>query len=184
MAWKSKYPEYPDLSGDALGDFRARIERGQNGYIDHADSLDSDEYHDLYRDDCTYHWASQLRLFVESVQAGEEVPLWLMRELAEAFDEVLRGSPWEATIPLPERGWNDDWSAFSPKERRDMDLCARVRTCIRFGDKVTEAMATTALQANVSYETVRAAYYNWRERQIEIELRSKEWTENVEDGSE
>ena len=165
MAWKSQYPDFPDLSGDALGDVRARLQRQDKGF---SEDLTNEELAQ-YEEDAQLYWASILKLFVDCVDTGKEVDAWVNKELRRAFQSVLAGRVWEDAIPLPGRVFKEEWYAYSPKERRDRDLCRLVLDHVNFAKdienraiKVTNVIALVANEKNVSYETVRAAYYKWR----------------------
>lgn len=177
MAWKNRYPEYPDLTNEGLRDFRERLDRLQNPS---PEVLETDEGGAQYVDDCRHYWASLLRLFVASIDAGEPVAEGVLLELRRAFFDVLGGKVWEDAIPLPGREFKEEWYAYSSRERRDMALCDKVRTRVKFGAKVTDAMMQVALDTNHSYETVRAAHYAWKQWHADIEAGCKKSAEELE----
>lgn len=177
MAWKRKYPDYPDLTGEALGDFRARLARLNTPY----DDVQSDERHGLYMEDVKLYWASMLRHFVDCVDSEQPIERWVLTEFSRAFSGVLAGTVWEDSIPLPGRVFKDEWYAISPKDRKDAKLCIAVRSGVRFGEKVTEAIASVAADNNCSFEKVRAAYYKWNKYHEELAEESKKMAQSLED---
>ncbi len=175
MAWKSQYPAFPDLTGDALGDVRARLERQARGFSENPTEQELADYDA----DASLYWASILKLFVDTIDSGGEVEPWINQELRRAFHSVLAGRVWEDAICLPGRVFREEWYAYSPKERRDMELCRRVLDELRYSElfenqklKVTNVIAQVASEKNLSYETVRAAYYEWKGWHQELRDRS------------
>ena len=175
MAWKSKYPKYPDLTDGSLGDCRARLDWLDNPFSEEGGI---EEEHARYVNEVRLYWASKLALFVEAVDADEPPDPTIMRDLRNAFHDVLSGTVWEDSIPLPGREFKEEWYAYSPKDRRDLGLFRSVQTCVLFGQQVTEGIATVALEKNLSFETVRAAYYKWKQAHV---ARSKTDTQTLED---
>jgi len=144
---------------------RARLERQARGFSENPTEQELADYDA----DVPLYWASILKLFVDTIDSGGEVDPWINQELRRAFHSVLAGRVWEDAIVLPGRAFREEWYAYSPKERRDMDLCRRVLDELRYSEllenrilKVTNVIAQVATEKNLSYETVRAAYYQWK----------------------
>lgn len=106
--------------------------------------------------------ACMLDRFVTRVGAGDPVEPWIMECLAEAFLRMLMGSEWNNEISLPGRPRTP---VRPPKEQRNLEIyCAVVGLISQSGYKVTDALTAVADARAVSYETARAAYYQWRAR--------------------
>jgi hypothetical protein len=178
MAWKSKYPIFPNLNEGALGDCRERLARVNRGF----ESMPTDKESEQYDEDCTLEVASLIKLFVEAVKANENPTEDVLSELARRLEAVLEGDPWEQGMPLPGRVWREEWDTHSPTDRKAMDYCRFVRYRIQYEKAlVTQAIADVALEKHVSFETVRAAYYKWKSWFEELEEYSKKEALKLED---
>lgn len=176
--WVQRYPDYPDLLDGRLGDIEARFQRldyWENGIHTLTDDATDEEFQE-HLDDMALWWPSMLKRFIDRVDAGEAPEQWIMENLKKAFTRALSGVVWEDSIPLPGREFKDEWKTMSPKQIRDLSIARRVDIGSKyFGEAVTEAIDEAAKKHHVSFETARAAYYEWRN--------SKTTDENQKDSS-
>lgn len=106
--------------------------------------------------------ACMLDRFISRTGAGEPVEPWILARLSEIFIRVLMGGAWHDEIYLPGRSQTP---VRSPKEQRNLEIYCDVSNLINLsGHKVTDALTAVADARAVSYETARAAYYQWRDR--------------------
>lgn len=144
-------PDYPDLLGDdRLHDCDAIFAevRAENA---------GEQAVDLFH-------AAVLTRFMGRVNKGEPVEPFIMQFLANAFAKVLAGAVWDEVIQLPARELPPGWGVRSPKEERDLRLFCEIVSRRSDGEAVTKAIADVASESAVSYETARAAYYEWSKR--------------------
>lgn len=166
--WTSEYPDCPDLTGD---DAPYDIQR----YLDTDDPLETQEGRELFH-------AAILSRFCSQVCNGEALDRWIVEFLAEQFHFVLRGAAWDERFKLPGRDIPKSWDDMHPRDKRDMMLHCRVADARQGGEDVTKAMRIVADECHVSFETVRAAYYVWRDRMAE--WRSRPSDDDVSKNSE
>jgi hypothetical protein len=160
--YKSNYPDYPDLwRDDALGDIDSRIYRA----LHPAETYGTGEGNKapLIVDDALLMYPSLMKQFCIQVRAGLPVDPGRLGWIAMMFERVLAGEPWDVVIPLPGRIVPDDWNEWSPKRRRETDLCWEVMSAMaRDNLGAVDAMKKVSVRCAVSYEKVRSAYYSRR----------------------
>lgn len=155
--WESEYPSYPNLlNDDCLADCDAIFAAVRDAPDDRGPNQLETEF-ELFD-------AAMLTRFIERTKAGEQVEPFIMRFLVSAFSKVLFGAAWDEAIQLPGRQLPDTWGPHAPLDQRDLHLYCVTENKRSDGISVTTAIRETAEENSVSFETARAAYYNWRAR--------------------
>lgn len=169
--WESQYPEYPDLIGSGeLDDPDAIIQ----AFLDNDDR----SAHELFH-------AAMLRKFCNQVIANEPVDRWILGVLTDTFHYILRGAAWEERLHLPGREMPPEWGPYSPKDNRNLQIFCDAENMRRDGVEITKALEQVAADRNVSFETARAAYYEWRKRLPDMvsKFRAEDQKDNQQEGS-
>jgi hypothetical protein len=160
--YTSEYPDYPDLTTDEARSELASV------------WISSDSSHPLWH-------AAILNEFQRATAAREPVNPWILGFLHTQFHWVLSGSAWDDAFRLPDRAVPPEWNALSPTQQRNADLFVDVARAVEDGRKTTEAIASVAQEHNTSFETVRAAFYDWGKKVDWRGNRSKKSDTKLED---
>lgn len=150
--WSDNKPNPKDL-GDLNFDFEGYFAQfGQNKIVPMEEV-------DLYA-------VRLMGMFCRNVLNGTgdfgSIPTWLAVELAERLREVLRGAPWNSSLPtpfLPFPGPNDPSRKIPPDMRAEI-IYHTVQAGLQEGQTVSELLADAAISWSLSHDSVKKSYYD------------------------
>lgn len=110
--------------------------------------------------------------FMDSVYKEEVPQRWVMLGLANAFAEVLNGGEWERGFPLP---WTKFPIHLTEIEHRNLEIYCEVENGLMAnpGANVTKLIEDAGKRWSVGYESARGAYYGWRNKLKNNDLKTE-----------
>ncbi|MBW8373619.1 hypothetical protein [Stenotrophomonas sp.] len=154
--WEGEYPDHPDLTCEnvisAMELVFLAVKEGRADY-------ENKELHD----------AAILHRFCTMTYASKVPDKWICEWMADRVFAVLAGAVWDERFSLPERALPESYGVRHKLDDRDLKLYCAVQNMVNAGVAVTKALSEVAQSEFCSLETVRAAYYDWKNRLADLD---------------